>query len=264
MSDILIRHAFGENFGDGSNHYLFKKYISNIKSENCWNTNNKIYNNKTILGMGSIIDKVNKNDIVCGSGMISPTAFPKFKPNELKEIVMVRGPLTYNSLVNKGYKVKKLYGDPGLLFSDIYKSKSIKKYNIGIIPHFIDKQNMNVKKLISSGCKFIDVQQAQGNEEKFLDEINECNIIFSSSLHGIIIGDSYSIPSFHIKFSDKLSGGSFKFEDYYMSVDRTYSYLDASGNLNLNDLYKFVNTYKCNYDTDLIKNTIKNLGNNKI
>ena len=210
--------------------------------------------------MGSIINKINKNDIVCGSGMISSKSFPKFKPNKLKEMVMVRGPLTYNSLVNKGYKVKKVYGDPALLFSDIYKSKSIKKYNIGIIPHFIDKQNKNVKKLISSGCKFIDIQQAEGNEEKFLDEINECNIIFSSSLHGIIVGDSYSIPSFHIKFSNKLIGGNFKFKDYYMSVGRIHSFFDATNDVNINELYQFVYTYECYYDKELIKQTIINLG----
>ena len=31
----LIRHAYGANFGDGSNSYLFRNYIPNIKSEDC-------------------------------------------------------------------------------------------------------------------------------------------------------------------------------------------------------------------------------------
>ena len=256
---ILLRHALGENFGDGSNGWLFKNYIPDIKSEDCWNTSHKVYTNKTILGMGSIIDKINKNDIVCGSGMMGPNRLPGFKPNELKEMLMVRGPLTYNSLINKGYKVKKIFGDPGLLFSDIYKPNSIKKYNIGIVPHFVDKKNENVNKLIESGCKFIDIQQAQGNEEKFLDEINECNIIFSSSLHGVVIGDSYNIPSFHIKFSDKITGGNFKFEDYYLSVGRTHSFVDARKDININILDKFIHTYECNYDKELIKQTIINL-----
>tara|TARA_B100001093_G_scaffold503673_1_gene558357 strand:+ start:162 stop:944 length:783 start_codon:yes stop_codon:yes gene_type:complete len=257
---ILVRHAYGTNFGDGSNYFLFKNYIKDIKSECCWETNKKVYNNKTILGMGSIINKMNKNDIVCGSGMLKPNDLPEFKPDELKEMAMVRGPLTYNNLIAKGYKVRQVYGEPGLLFSDVYKPQSIKKYNIGIIPHSVDKKNKNVEKLISDGCKFIDINQAEGNEEKFLDEINECNIIFSSALHGIITGDSYSIPSFHIKFSDNLIGGNYKFEDYYMSVDRTHSFLDASSDININRLYQFVYTYDCHYNKELIKQTIINSG----
>ena len=256
---LFVRHALGSNFGDGSNYYLFKKYIPKIKSENCWDTKNKVYNRITILGMGSIMNKMNKNDIVCGTGMITPVSFPSVKPNEAKEMVMVRGPLTYNCLIKKGYKVKKVFGDPGLLFSDVYKSKSKKKYNIGIIPHAVEKNCKNVRRLVSSGCKFIDIQQAEGNEEKFLDEVNECKIIFSSSLHGIIIGDSYSIPSYHIKFSDKLKGGSFKFEDYYLSVGRTYSFLDATNPITIEQLEKFIYTYKCIYDKELIKQSILNI-----
>ena len=202
---------------------------------------------------------MNINDIVCGAGMIGPNHFPKHNPNKLKEMKMVRGPLTYNRLISKGYKVKKVFGDPGILFSDIYKSSSIKKYSIGIIPHSIDKKSSNVKKLVNMGCKMIDIQQAEGNEEKFLDEINECNLIFSSSLHGIVIGDSYNIPSFHIKFSDNVTGGSFKFEDYYGSVNREYSYLNATKDINTNMLDRFVYSYKCIYDKELIKNTIINI-----
>lgn len=256
---ILLRHAKGANFGDGSNEWLFKNYIPEIKSEDCWNTHDKNYDCKTILGMGSIMDKMNKNDIVCGTGMMKPHFFPQHHPDELKEMIMVRGPLTYDRLISKGYKVRKVFGDPGILFSDIYKSTSIKKHNIGIVPHFVDKKSLNVQKLADMGCKIIDVQQAEGNEEKFLDEVNECNIIFSSSLHGIVVGDSYNIPSFHIKFSNGVGGGSFKFEDYYGSVGREYSYLNAMNDINTNMLDRFVHSYKCTYDKELIKNTIVNI-----
>ena len=51
-----------------------------------------------------------------------------------------------------------------------------------------------------------------------LDEICSCEQIASSSLHGLIISDSYKIPSVWIKFTDKLKGGSFKFNDYFMSI----------------------------------------------
>jgi hypothetical protein len=39
-------------------------------------------------------------------------------------------------------------------------------------------------------------------------------------LHGIILADAYAIRAVHISFSDKVAGGSFKFNDYFASVGR--------------------------------------------
>jgi pyruvyltransferase len=183
----------------------------------------------------------------------SAKSFPKYKPNQVKEMLMVRGPLTYDKLISKGYKVKRVFGDPGLLFSDIYKSNVTKKHKIGIIPHFNDKNSIGVSKLIKLGCKYIDIEQAD-TPEKFLDELNECEVIFSSSLHGVIIGDSYEIPSYHIKFSNKID--DFKFRDYYASVKRPYSFVNAIKNIDLQTLEKNKSNYKCQYDKELIKQTI--------
>lgn len=53
-----------------------------------------------------------------------------------------------------------------------------------------------------------------------IDQINECEFIISSSLHGLIISDAYNIPNVWAVFSDKIVGGEFKYKDYYASVNK--------------------------------------------
>ena len=43
-------------------------------------------------------------------------------------------------------------------------------------------------------------------------------MILSSSLHGLIISESYEIPNIWIKVSQNINGGYFKYNDYYESI----------------------------------------------
>jgi pyruvyltransferase len=49
----------------------------------------------------------------------------------------------------------------------------------------------------------------------------------------MILADAFGIPSMHIKFSDNVVGGSFKFNDYFASVGRPADkpLVVAAGNL---------------------------------
>ncbi len=52
-----------------------------------------------------------------------------------------------------------------------------------------------------------------------LNTIQKCENILSSSLHGLIIGMSYGIPSQRFVFSDRIYGDGIKYQDFFQSVN---------------------------------------------
>jgi pyruvyltransferase len=167
--------------------------------------------------IGSVLQTpLSDNFEVWGSGLISERSRMPFKPNKIHS---VRGPLTREILLNQGIECPEIYGDPALLYPIFYKPKSTKKYKYGIIPHYIDHSSSWISKFENNNdIKIINIKDFTIN--RFVDEINECEIILSSSLHGIIAGDSYGIPSYWIELSKSVQGDGFKFNDYFSSVKR--------------------------------------------
>src|SRR5690606_5814540 len=55
--------------------------------------------------------------------------------------------------------------------------------------------------------------------EELVDRVCECEVIASSSLHGLIVADAYEIPRVWLKLSDNILGGEFKFLDYFSTTD---------------------------------------------
>jgi pyruvyltransferase len=168
--------------------------------------------------VGSTLDSSSKRNLeIWGSGFKKETSYMKRLP---KKVHAVRGPLTRKRLIELGVKCPEVYGDPALLCPEYFPpSTHIKKFNLGIIPHYIDKDHLWVKdqQFKSDGIIVIDIQSGIQN---VIDLVNQCNYIASSSLHGLILADALGIPSRWLHFSDKIVGGSFKFIDYFLSVDR--------------------------------------------
>jgi pyruvyltransferase len=177
------------------------------------------------FSIGSILVYANSYTHVWGSGLISDydRSLPKAKP---KKIYAVRGPMTRERLIEKlNVEVPEIYGDPAMLLPMFYNPRVEKKHKIGIIPHYIDKDNPWVSKYREKGYKVIDMRCTQGDTLSIIKKIKECDFIVSSSLHGLIIADAYGIKSKWIDFLDnnnnsKVFGGGFKFKDYFMSVNR--------------------------------------------
>jgi pyruvyltransferase len=170
---------------------------------------------KRFLAIGSILENANTRAQVWGSGLM----WPEGKLHEAPTAVhAVRGPQTRAKLRAMGIDCPEVYGDPALLFPYFYDPVVEKKYEVGVIPHFSDKHTEWIKSLPQDpSVRIIDVE---GGIEEFVREVKSCELILSSSLHGLICADAYGVPNMWVKLSNILYGGNFKFRDYYESVGR--------------------------------------------
>jgi pyruvyltransferase len=174
-----------------------------------------------------------------------------YAPNKIHA---VRGPLTRDLLLKQGFDCPEIYGDPALLYPRFYKPNIKKKYRFGIIPHYADFSDPWVQKFSNNpDVKIINIKDRTCN--KFIDDIHECEILLSSSLHGIIAGDAYGIPSYWIELSNKVHGKGFKFNDYFLSVKRPLvEPIRPKLETNIKDFSNTFYNYKIDIDLDLLYN----------
>lgn len=212
----LYYYKKGNNFGDILNEYIPEKLF------NCKIVRQDIYKADAAF-IGSILshflswDNIDPNNLpvlnVWGSGLIRNTPMNKKLIRNLK-VYALRGKYTKELLekyCNTIYDVP--LGDPGLLCSRVYTNfiKS-KQYDYGIIPHYMDKYNANLKKLKLKNSIILDITECP---EKFLAKLVKCKKVISSAMHGLIAADSFHIPNIRMILSNDIVGGDFKYNDYY-------------------------------------------------
>lgn len=170
---------------------------------------------KHLLAVGSVLDSMNSNTTVWGSGLIDKESLMKVKA--LGHISAVRGKLTKAALEERYQKKFDVpLGDPALLLPLIYKSSGIKKYTFGLILHYVDKTHPIAELVKTMGGKLIDVSLPP---DKFIETLTSCDAVLSSAMHGLILSDAYGIPNKWIHLSDKVIGSGYKFADYYSTTD---------------------------------------------
>lgn len=165
------------------------------------------------LCIGSILGSANRRAEVWGSGFISETATVIERPSVVHA---VRGPLTREMLLNQSIDCPKIYGDPALLLPRFYNPDVTKRYSVGIIPHYIDKEHHLLDQYRQDPQVLI--LDIESGLKGFVTAVKSCEIILSSSLHGLICADTYGVPNAWIMLSDDVVGQGFKFRDYRLSI----------------------------------------------
>lgn len=215
-SEIKFIFREKENYGDLLSKYLVEKISDKpVKfvhpKKQPWYKRNKT----NFLAVGSILHHADKHSIVWGSGIID-------HEQEIAEADFraVRGPQTRDFLLKLGYSCPEKYGDPALLLPKYYYPEVVKKYKIGIVPHYHDYKKAVEFFQDKPGIKVIDLLTM--DVEETTREILSCENIISSSLHGLIVAHAYKIPALWVEFSDKIFGNGIKYQDYFESLKIPY------------------------------------------
>lgn len=200
----------GHNLGDYLSEIILE-YM--LKYYNIIETNGR--KNKTfhLYGIGSIISAGYQDAVVWGSGIIADRMYWWRNFRKL-DIRCVRGPLTREILLNNGYECPEIYGDPAVLMPYIYSPvQTDKVYEYVLIHHHsVAESSEN----LSPKIKLLSI--VTHDYKHFIDTIVAAKCVISSSLHGIILAETYGVPAIflHENNLDKT-----KFEDYYRCTGRT-------------------------------------------
>lgn len=169
--------------------------------------------------IGSVVGQIPNSGstfYIWGPGMLQESSLLM---DGKRKFLGVRGPKTHHALRRQGWDVDSIegcYGDPALLLPRLYTPVGKgKEYRLGIIPHYLDKNNPCWTEFKGSGVLFIDVFE---RELEFIEQVCQCQNIVSTSLHGLICADAYGVPSAWIAVDDRSVDKDFKFVDYYSSL----------------------------------------------
>lgn len=167
-----------------------------------------------LLSIGSNHHWIRPFDTVAGVGSMYPV---RFRPANSVRIVSLRGPLTWE-LMGKPKIIG--FGDPGLLAKKLVTEFRVEvgqdfegSRDYAFVPHVSEVEHYRMH------FPDVPVIDPRGDALEVCAQIGQFELIFSSSLHGLIVADSFGIPCVWIERQQK-PAGTHKFLDYFLSVGR--------------------------------------------
>lgn len=247
MSNIYATWCISNNFGDVLTPWLIKALTGKTPvyvepTEYC----------EKYMFAGSILNWADKNTIVWGAGLANRNDVV----NVECQILAIRGSISKKRAnVCGNINIPEIYGDPALILPVILDSKISVKYEVGIIPHYVDQFPLQYASFTKDPrVKVINVFD---EVETVISEVLQCRRILSSSLHGLIVADAYGIPSKWFEASNKLGGDGTKFKDHFLTVGiqpyrpaKLYEIYDRT----VEQLIELIGNYKVRFDNTLLWN----------
>jgi pyruvyltransferase len=166
--------------------------------------------NQRLLAIGSILNHAKDGDLIWGSGFNGTKSEAAYKFTRL-DVRAVRGPRTKELLTKLNIACPSIFGDPGILISRYIKPAQKASSQELYIPHYSQGkvQALGIRTLWTFGNNF----------QSFVDEICSSHIIYSASLHGIVIAEAYGVPAILTMTSS--TENITKYRDYYEGTGRS-------------------------------------------
>ena len=203
-----------DNLGD----YLSLVLVEEMKQHLSIDDEKKLKKTKHLYAIGSILQAGYQNATVWGSGFLDNPLGGKFgyisHGSVLRKLDVraVRGPLTRDVLLKLGHECPEIYGDPAILMPLFYQPKKLDKTSpYVVVRHYLDKEKQEN-----------DINILTTDDQAFIDALYSSERVISSSLHGIILAESYGIPA--VLYLPQATEGDltlYKYKDYYFGTGRT-------------------------------------------
>ncbi|MEQ1493661.1 MAG: polysaccharide pyruvyl transferase family protein, partial [Terricaulis sp.] len=195
------------NFGDALTPLLLESFdFSVIRAEP---------EDAEVCVIGSVLERLTSfRGAIIGSGFIRAGETAQF-PNA--RLLALRGPLSGA----RAGATSNTYGDAGLLAPRLLASPPRAQLRVGIIPHYVDENSPAVSDIAqrhTGAVRIIDVKQPT---LEVINQICECEVILSSSLHGLVVAEAFNRRTAWLSLSDRVIGEGFKFRDHYAALGVT-------------------------------------------
>lgn len=159
--------------------------------------------------VGSILDLGLNDCTVWGAGLLWDLCPSYISPDAKRmDIRAVRGPKTRQLLQQAGYDCPQVYGDPACLMPLIYQPQRPKQRKpYAVVSHMFDRTET-------------DLDIMTKDYQAFVDGLVGAEMVISSSLHGIILAESYGVPA--VLLDDFRPDFTLhKYQDWYLSTGRS-------------------------------------------
>lgn len=188
-----------------------------------------------IITCGSVLQKMPQTyqGIILGAGILNPS-IEVHLPDA--RILALRGKMTRDWI---GASNDTVLGDPGLLVDRLFKTKNVKQFKVGLIPHYLHKDNHSINSFAQKNENDLVMIDIQKKPKHVLKMIAQCDYIISTALHGLIFADTLGIPSVWLMLDEYPSYESkFKYLDYYSALEEDREPNFISDKTTLSDLIK--------------------------
>jgi pyruvyltransferase len=197
------------NFGDHLSEIVVRQYLA-LQG---YSLDEEVSRGARMLAIGSILQYSTDGDHIWGTGWNGKLPDSMFKSKKLV-VHAVRGPLTAEFLRKRGFSVPDVFGDPALLIPHLFKDRFAPTAQ----KDFVVVPNLHDLPLVANEPNLV---SPLWGWNKVIDSILQAKLVIASSLHGLIIAESYGIPACYVRLSQ--TEDLFKYKDYYFGSGRTES-----------------------------------------